>query len=109
MPPVGRTRGADAPVSLLWDAWRGGAVSRLTLVFGLIVSAALTALVVLGTVRFVVHTIHQPALPLPLKAVAVVFVPFFVLILLVSVPVAWLMHVLAWLNRRRRRAQQSKR
>jgi hypothetical protein len=109
MSTVGRTRGADAPVSLLWDAWRAGGRSRLTLVFGLIVSAALTALVVLGTVRFVVHTVHQPALPWALKAVAVVFVPFFVLILLVSVPVAWLMHVLAWLSRRRRMAQQSKR
>jgi heme/copper-type cytochrome/quinol oxidase subunit 2 len=107
MPPVGRTSSDEVPASLLWDAWRAGAASRLTLVFGLIVSAALTALVVLGTVRFVVHTVHEPALPWALKAVAVVFVPFFVLILLVSVPVAWLMHILAWLSRRRRTEQQA--
>lgn len=108
MPPVERTRRHDAPTSLLSDAWRAGALSRLALVFGMILSAALTALVVLGTARFVLRTLHEPALPWALKAVAVVFVPFFVLILLVSVPVAWLMHVLAWLSRRRRMAQSKR-
>jgi hypothetical protein len=79
-------------------------VSRLTLIAGLIISAALTALIVAGTVRFVVQTLQEPSLPWGYKAAAVIFVPLFVLILLVSVPVAWLMHVLNWLSRRGRRS-----
>ena len=100
---------ADTPGSLLKDAWQGGAVSRLTMIVGLVVSAALTGLIVAGTVRFVVHTVHAPALPWLAKAAAVAVVPLFVLILLVSVPVAWLMHVLTWLSRRRRKDSQSQR
>jgi hypothetical protein len=102
------TTGPGAPGSLLKDAWQAGAVPRLTMIIGLIVSAALCTLIVVGTVRFIVHTVHEPALGWGLKVAAVIFVPIFVLILLVSVPAAWLMFVLNWVTRRHRAGSESK-
>jgi hypothetical protein len=102
-------RGADPARSLLKDAWHAGVVWRLAVVAGLMVSAAWTFLVVVGTAWFVTRTLHDPALAWGFKAVIVVFVPLFVVILLGSVPVAWLMLVLGWFVSRRKAGSQTKR
>jgi hypothetical protein len=95
-------RGGDTSKSLLEDAWHAGVVSRLAVVAGLIVSTVWSILVIVGTARFVTRTVHDLELAWGFKAAVVVFVPLFVVILLGSVPVAWLMLILGWFARRRR-------
>ncbi len=91
-------------VSLLKQAWERGGVSRLTMVFGLFVSAGWAILVAARTVRFIVDTVERPGLALAYKMPVLVVVVFVVLLLVIHLPTQWLMYVLHRLDERRRRS-----
>ncbi|MDH3456476.1 MAG: hypothetical protein OER90_06500 [Gemmatimonadota bacterium] len=90
------------PSSLVTQAWRTGAGPRLALMIGGAVSVTWGVLAVVVTVRFLLNTVTNSALPWPIKAFAVVVVPVVMLFLVVSVPVNWLMYVLDRLLNRHR-------
>jgi hypothetical protein len=92
---------------LLREAWGAGKVSRLTLVLGLIVSAAWAVVVTLVTVRFIVDTIREPALVWAYKVVLLPLLSVVVLFLVVFMPTQWLMYALLRLLERKRKTSGS--
>ncbi len=94
--------------SLLKRAWSAGKVSRVTLVLGLIVSAAWAIVVALVTLGFILETIREPELASAQKVVLLSLLAIVVLFLVVFMPTQWLMYVLLRLEERKRRASESK-
>ncbi|NIU52410.1 MAG: hypothetical protein GWN68_04895 [Gemmatimonadetes bacterium] len=94
--------------SLLKKAWRAGRVSRLTLVLGLIASAVWAAAVALVTVKFIVDTIREPALPTAHKVVLLLVLVVAILFLVMFLPTQWLMYILLRLDERRRKDSDPK-
>ena len=90
------------PVDFLRDAWKGGKVSRTTLLFGLTVSAAWAVMVAVVAVRFMVEGVRSPALPFVFKVVLSILVTLVVLFLVIPLPAQWMMYALLRLEERRR-------
>ncbi len=106
---VAPLRDPAVSTSLLKEAWRAGGVSRLTLVLGLTASAVWAVVVALATLRFIVVTIREPALPTAYKVPLLFVLTVAILFLVMFLPTQWLMYALLRLNERRREASGSKR
>ncbi len=96
------------PTSLLKESWEAGKVSRLTLIFGGLVSAAWAIIAAAATFRFIVDTYHEPALASPFKLTLLVVSAIVMLFLVIPLPATWLMYALLRLDERRRRASGPK-
>jgi len=97
------------PTSLLKESWEAGKISRLTLIFGVIVSALWAIIATAATLRFIVDTIHEPALASVYKVVILTVSAVIMLFLVIPLPATWLMYALLRLDERRRRASGSNR
>jgi hypothetical protein len=89
------------PASLLTRAWTAGAGPRLTLVLGILVSAAWAIFAGVWTVRFIADTLRQPALASEYKVALLVLLAVVVLVLVIPLPAQWLMYALLRLEERR--------
>lgn len=96
------------PIGVLKEAWGAGKVSRLTMILGLIVSAAWAVMVTLGTVRFIVATLQEPAQLSAFKVALLVVLAIVMLFLVIPLPASWMVYALLRLEERRRRASGPK-
>jgi hypothetical protein len=96
------------PVGFLKDAWKAGRVSRLTMVFGLLVSAAWAVLVAVVALRVMVEAFRWPALPTAFKAALSVLLALVAIFLVIPLPAQWMLYALIRLDERRRRASGSR-
>jgi hypothetical protein len=96
------------PVGFLKDAWSAGRVSRLTMLFGLIVSAVWAVLVAVAALRVMDEALHSPALPSAFKVVLSLLITLVALFLVIPLPAQWMMYALLRLEERRRNATGSK-
>jgi hypothetical protein len=90
--------------SLLKRTWEAGALPRLTLMLGLIVSAGWAIIAGLWTIRFIAEFLQNPALGTAFKIALLVVLPFVALFLVMPLPTQWLMYLLLRLDERRRGA-----
>ncbi|MDH3291211.1 MAG: hypothetical protein OEO20_06705 [Gemmatimonadota bacterium] len=65
-------------------------------------TAVWAVVVTVGTMRFIVSTVSNPALAWPFKAGMAILVPVVMLFLVVSLPMNWMTFLLVWLDERRR-------
>ncbi len=97
------------PSSLLKEAWQAGRVSRLIVTLGLIVSAIWGVAIGVGTLRFIVNTLQEPALAPAYKIPLLIVLSLVVLVLVIPLPAQWLMYGLLRLDERRRRTSEPQR
>ena len=90
------------------EAWRAGALARLTLFVGLVVSAAWAYFVAVRTLEFAGATIRNPVIAPAFKVILLIVVVVVVIFLVIFLPGTWLMYALHRLAERRRREPRSK-
>lgn len=84
-----------------------GAGTRLTLVLGILVSAAWAVLAGAWTIRFIADTLRQPALAQGYKVALLVLLVVVVLLLVIPLPAQWLMYALLRLEERRSKVHEA--
>ncbi len=89
---------------MLKRTWEAGALPRLTLLFGLLVSAAWAVVAGAWTIKLIAEVLQSPALGTVFKVALPVVLSFVALFLLIPLPAQWLMYLLLRLDERRQGA-----